>query len=281
MNATVELLLNLEQVPEKGISPPKQEMSFELEARIKAAKAAGLLTLANREREQWCESVAPLIHVEREKLVTGVLGLSPLAPAEYALWALFLSTAYRIDDRYHSRWTSDRMVEEGLKELPEGSHVVSGHGAPLYRWERRESADRRWTDYAFKDGMPLHIRDLIPRIIKVFDFLEIRTPESRVGDPALFGWVRETPFLIARWGGADANLVTLAEIRDVIVPACAAAYRARNPVGMFALSSNRRRVSEAYRVLEDTVTKHPHLKKVLEAIAFERMRLHWRRRCSE
>ncbi len=105
--------------------------------------------------------------------------LEPLTHEEYNVWCQWLPTGYRTD-------------------LLRDYHAI-----------------KQWNSYAF-DFMPISVRDLIKTVQDqgIFEILEIRTPEKvTIPDPALFGWIGNKQYLLARWGESDENLITFEQVK--------------------------------------------------------------------
>lgn len=122
------------------------------------------------------ESEATLRPV-REELIQGIL--KPLSQEELNIWKNWLPTVY--------------------STIPGHIHDLTRH------W-------RGWENYVY-DDVPFEVRSLIHtlRQNKVFEVLEIWTPEKVAADPALFGWIGDRCYLIARWG--KEKLLTIDQLR--------------------------------------------------------------------
>jgi hypothetical protein len=117
--------------------------------------------------------------------------LTPLTEEELDIWSSWLPTAY---------WSNENFSVDA--------------------W-RSQSFDR----YSYHEGVPMHVRQLMLKAKKVFDVLEIRTPEKKSlndMDPALFGHIvhpnnERDVVLLARWAESDANFISFEEIRDIVI----------------------------------------------------------------
>lgn len=111
--------------------------------------------------------------------------LAPLTEEELSAWREYLPTSY---------WSSP---DKALREA---------NVRPL-----------DFSEYAFHEGVPLTVLQRMKVVGKLFDVLEIRTPEKpkvvAVADPALWGHIIRSDgtreiYPLARWAESDANFIS-------------------------------------------------------------------------
>lgn len=111
------------------------------------------------------------------------INMKPLTREDYAVWGCWLPTAYV--------WRS-----------PGKADKRRSFGAP----ESENFRDLRWEDYAHPEGVPHEVLIKIPEYQRMFDILEIRTPEYAC-EPILVGWIANIPYLLAQWAESAEHVV--------------------------------------------------------------------------
>ncbi len=126
--------------------------------------------------------------------------------------------------------TRQWLEANGVKPLLDDELAAWREYLPTSYWSRTEKAQRNFQeerilgfeDYAFHEGVPLSVLRRMKDVHRLFDVLEIRTPEVpqriAVSDPVLWGHIlypngSRAVYPLARWAESDANFI--ANVGDV------------------------------------------------------------------
>lgn len=154
-------------------TPDEQSTLESWEVNSNLAESIGMTALVEEDRRRLLDPIRV-----RDLAAHDVV---PLTESEVAMWRAWLLRSYRTDiDRNSAQWNI----------FP-------------------------WSVYTF-DAIPINVRNFILNVRQkeLFDMLELRTPEdSSAEDPALFGWVGNSCYLLARWGESDDTLLTTDQIK--------------------------------------------------------------------
>jgi hypothetical protein len=141
-------------------------------------------------KELGLTNVADLAEKEVIKITRPKIGMAPLTDEENAIWDEWLPRDYRSDNARNN----ENLSSYKFDLIPEQVLLL-------------------WTDLKQKN---------------VFESFEIRTPEVRRPDPALFGWRDGKRYLLARWAESDEAIISFLNIKKKLLEAKISRLRSEN-----------------------------------------------------